>query len=147
MKKLEHWVGEWTGTAWFDAGGHRMETAMVERIQWKLDGSALLVEGVGRAKGGPADGRVVHNALAVLSYDPGAKKYRFHHWRESGEHGESELRIGEDNVTWETPGPQGVARFTVTIKDGRWHEVGEASGDGGQTWFKFMEMNLERKGG
>lgn len=148
MKRLEPWVGEWTGTAWYEGGGGRprTETSMVERIQWKLGGSALLVEGTGRSKGPGGEEIVVHNALAVVSYDAEAGRYRFNHWRESGEHGESEIRFEGDAMVWENPTPRGTARFTVHINDGRWHEVGEASGDGGQTWFKFMEMKLERKG-
>jgi hypothetical protein len=34
-------------------------------------------------------------------------------------------------------------RFTIEFDEKRWHEVGEASGDG-STWRTFMEMNLER---
>lgn len=147
LRKFEPWIGEWTGTATYEGigGRQRSEALMVERIQWKLDGSAILVEGVGRAKGANGEEMVVHNALAVVSYDSAAKKYRFHHWREAGEHGESEIRFEEDHMVWESTTPQGQARFTIHLRDGQWHEIGEVSGDGGKTWLKFMEMSLKRK--
>ncbi len=40
--------------------------------------------------------------------------------------------------------PYGKTRFTLDFTDGKWHEIGEFSRDGGQNWMKNFEMTLSR---
>ncbi|HUS19820.1 MAG TPA: hypothetical protein VMZ25_09235, partial [Terriglobales bacterium] len=65
VKKLDFIVGEWSGEGWMDLpGGVRETFTSWEKIQSKLDGVALLVEGLHKSK---ATGKVVHQTLAVIS--------------------------------------------------------------------------------
>ncbi len=47
---------------------------------------------------------------------------------------------------WPIPIPSGpTSRFTISLDDpDKCNEVGEQSRDGGVTWIKFFEMNLDR---
>ena len=74
MKKLEFLAGKWSGDALVSRGpGQPMKVVQSENIQFKLDGLVLLLEGTGRN----ADGRIVFQALATVSYDDAASVYRF----------------------------------------------------------------------
>src|SRR5208283_1827028 len=48
VKKLDLWVGEWKGTGWASAGrDERHDFTIVEKVQRKVGGSVLLIEGRG----------------------------------------------------------------------------------------------------
>src|SRR5687768_9994048 len=79
MRKLEFLAGEWKGEGWFQMGpGKPSHVIQNEKVTVRAGGSALLIEGTGRAKkeDGTA-GEVVHDAVAILGYDEQAKKYLF----------------------------------------------------------------------
>ena len=147
MAKLRYMVGEWTGTGWIEMQpGQRLEFRGGERVQEKLGGLALLVEGRFTARPpGVAEEIPVHTTLAVLSYEPRAKKYLFDTWLATGTSGDHELVLTERGWYWELRLPRGVVRYTFTRgPQGEWIEIGERSADGA-TWTKFFEMTL-RKG-
>jgi hypothetical protein len=144
MKKLAPWVGEWKGSGWASTGpGQRNEFTIVERVQRKLAGSALLVEGRGTKK---ADGAevVVHEALAVVSYDDHAKRYRWEAHDLRGQAITVEPKLIDGGLEWGFRNGGVTVRFTIKFDEKRWHEVGEVSADG-TTWNKFLEMTLERQ--
>jgi hypothetical protein len=146
MKKLGPWVGEWKGSGWASSGpGQRHEFTIVEKVQRKVGGSVLLVEGRGTKK---ADGGevVVHEALALVSYDDGAKRYRWEAHDLRGQAITVEPKLIDGGLEWGfRSGERGVTvRFTIQFDEKRWHEVGEVSTDG-KTWNKFLEMTLERQ--
>jgi hypothetical protein len=147
MKKLDTWVGEWKGSGWAVLGrGQRSEFTIVEKVQRKVGGSVLLVEGRGTKKADDGAEVVVHEALAMVSYDDKAKRY---HWQAHDLRGQSldvEPKLLDDGVEWGFRNDEHnvTVRFTIRIGEKRWHEVGEASVDG-KTWEKFLEMTLERQ--
>ena len=146
MAKLDYMIGDWVGEGWIDMGGGRSTFRGGERVQKKLDGIALLVEGdfVGKRPGSEQE-VPVHKTLAVMSYDPQAQKYRFDTWLASGSSGEHELTLNANGWQWQIQTPGGVVRFVMTTGPaGEWHEVGERSADG-TTWQKFFEMTLRKK--
>src|SRR5688572_19795964 len=71
MQKLSLWPGRWTGTSVWSMRGKEEHSTVEETIAWKVDGHALLINGLGRN----AEGKVVHEALAVLSYNARDSKY------------------------------------------------------------------------
>lgn len=82
MRKLDWWIGEWKGEASIQMGpGKPEKTLMTERLQWQTGGRTILIEGTGKRKldDGTA-GDVVHDALAVISWDEAKKHYRFDAW-------------------------------------------------------------------
>jgi hypothetical protein len=147
MKKLDAWVGDWKGSGWASAGrGQRSEFTIVEKVQRKVGGSVLLVEGRGTKKADGGAEVVVHEALAVASYDDKAKKYRWQAHDLRGQSLDVEPKLLDDGIEWGFRNEEYkvTIRFTIHVDEKRWHEVGESSSDG-KTWEKFLEMTLERQ--
>lgn len=146
MAKLEYMTGRWIGTGWMDIGGNRMTFNGTETVSPKLDGLALLVEGDFYSGTAAGSGTPVHQTLAVISYDPKAKAYRFASWLATGGAGERELTVRDRSWSWEIKQPNGQVRYTFTLTpQGEWLEKGERSTDGGTTWKQFFEMKLSKE--
>ncbi|HEX8369712.1 MAG TPA: hypothetical protein VF604_14295 [Pyrinomonadaceae bacterium] len=139
MKKLESLAGQWKGAGWIQQGAKRETFAGTETVQRKLDGLALLVEG----KFSNAEGKVIHETLAVLSFDPKAKGYRFRTYLASGMSGEHDFKLLADGFEWGFQFPTGTVRYIIKTNNDVWLETGEFSKDG-KTWMKFFEMKLEK---
>jgi hypothetical protein len=87
----------------------------------------------------------VFNALAAIHYDPATRQYRMRTYRAEGQSVDPEFTLTDTGFVWQfSPAKSKVrVRYTGTVKDGTWHELGEVSTDG-TTWNKFLEMNLKR---
>jgi len=147
MKKLDLWVGDWKGSGWVALGREgRQEFTIVEKVQRKAGGSVLLVEGRGTKKAEKEQEVVVHEALAVLSYDDKAKRYRWQAHDLRGQAIEVEPKLVSGGLEWgfRSEGSGVTVRFTIKFDKKRWHEIGEVSTDG-KTWTKFLEMTLQRQ--
>lgn len=72
MQKLAFLIGDWSGEARIFRGGETIELLQTEHAEYKLDGLLLLIEGIGRSK---ANGRVMLQALGIISYDDEAASY------------------------------------------------------------------------
>jgi hypothetical protein len=147
MKKLDFLAGKWTGEATLQTGkGPAIKVKQTEDVQFKLGGVVLIIEGtgIGKQKDTEAEG-IVFNALATISYDADAKKYMMRAHRMEGPSVDPELTITENGFVWGFTPPKSKVqiRYTATVKDGTWTEIGEVSLDG-KTWNKFLEMNLKR---
>lgn len=142
-------VGEWVGSGWQQMGqGERNEFQVHERVRWHLSGRALIVEGLGFASH-PETGETIigHDAMAVIRHDQTTGTWRFFAGRGGAGLTDHELEIVDPEagvIRWSPKTPQGDVRFTITIADDTWHEIGEFSSDGGETWFTFLAMSLER---
>jgi hypothetical protein len=105
----------------------------------------ILIEGLGKNR----EGRTVHNALGLLTYDVRTKQYTMRSYLSDGRITEARFEIlGKDTFRWSYPFTQGGRtmwiRYTLTFTDGnRWNEVGEYSANE-KDWTKFFEMNLVR---
>jgi hypothetical protein len=145
MAKLAYMVGNWTGSGWLESGDRRPSFHGGERIQSKLDGIALLVEGNFVSKD-PKTGADIpaHATLGVITFDPATKTYRFKTWLATGSSGERELTIMPNGWRWEITHPRGNIRYTATFAQGTWLEIGERSVDG-RSWRQFFEMRLQRQ--
>ena len=145
MRKLDWLTGEWKGEASVQMGPKAERALQTERVQSKLGGKVLVIEGLGkrRLEDGTA-GEVVHDALAVVSWDDKTKKYRFDAWTERSGYVEAWLEAGDHRAIWGFDTPQGKIRYTITRGDqGQWLEIGEFSRDG-KEWRKFFEMTLQK---
>ena len=116
-------------------------------MQFKLDSTIMLIEGVGRGKlPGKDEEGIVFQALGVLSYDAQAKKYKIKAYRNEGQSVETDLTVTGKGFVWGFKKPQsGIeVRYTMTLTPkGEWHEIGEYSQDG-KTWTQFIDMTLKR---
>lgn len=142
MSKVAWMDGNWKGTGWYvTSTGERESFTIDEKAHLKLGGVALYIEGLGRDK----NDRIAHNALAILSYDDVAGKYRIHAITKEGRATEATPIVGDGSIVWGFAIPnRGEVRFTMKQTErGEWHEVGEFSRDG-QTWIKFLEMTLTK---
>ena len=96
MKKFDLWVGEWKGSGWDSPGGDRRhEFRIDEKVQRKLGGTILLVEGRSTSRTDQGQEVVTHEALALLYYDDKAGRY---HWNSH------DLRGGDDRCGAEAGG-------------------------------------------
>jgi hypothetical protein len=145
MQKLDFMVGRWKGEGWMMRGNERVSTTMTEVVERKLGGVAFLVEGLGVVPGPGAESpRVVHNALAVIVFDPQTQGYVLRSYISSGQWGDFALTPVAGGVSWSREVPGGRIRNTARIGNGVWHEIGEFSRDG-TTWMQIMELNLKQE--
>jgi len=141
MKKLHFLVGKWEGTGWMQMGPQRQEAKGSEHVQVKLQGKALLVEGL---FADVANGKVVHETMAVITYDEKASKYRFNTYLYNRPNAEYELSLKDNGVAWQMKVGEGsFVDFTMGIDKGDWLEIGEVTMPG-RPKMKFLEMRLKK---
>lgn len=147
MKDLAFLVGQWEGKGQMQMGpGPKLDAEVKESVQFRLSGNALLIEGLGTAKtseGGPAE--KVHEAIALVTWDPKQNKYVMHAMTRRAGHVEPTFELTGRTIVWGFDTGHGQVRYTITINEkNQWVEVGDFSTDG-KTWNKFFEMTLDRK--
>ncbi len=146
VSKLDFLVGSWSGTGITMTGpGQNVAYSGTETVQRKLQGKALLIEGKFI---NPETKAVVHETLAVITYDVPNKKYRFQAHLFNQPSSEFELHVVEKGFWWEIV-REGAPKikFTMTITDkGEWLETGEFTIRGNDQPLKFMEMRLSKGG-
>jgi hypothetical protein len=141
MKKLAIWTGRWTGTSTSQMQGKTESGTVEESIEWKVDGQALLINGLGKNK----EGKIVHEALGVLSFDSKDNKYRLRTWLRDGRNADAWfLVLAENSFQWGFDVPTGKIRYNIQLTQTTWVESGEYSSDGTQ-WFPFFQMQLARQ--
>lgn len=142
MVKLEKLVGQWRGSGWIQQSKNREEFTGTEVVQAKIDGLALLIEGKFTDKNNSS--KVIHETLAVLSYNPQTNIYDFQTFLASGTKGLFKFAVKDENYEWYLDFPGNKILYTITIKNNTWHEIGKISRDNGKTWFQFFEMTLKK---
>jgi hypothetical protein len=142
MSKLDKMVGKWSGAGWIQQGAKREEFTGTENVQRKLGGLALLIEG--RFTDKNQSDKVMHETLAVLSYNKRTKIYDFKTYLANGSGGEFTFVAKGENFEWSLNFPGTKILYTISFKDGVWNEIGKMSRDDGKTWFQFFEMNLKK---
>ncbi len=141
MFPLAYMDGVWRGSAWtiLDSG-QKHQITQTERIGPFLDGSVKVMEG----RGYEPDGKVSFNAFGTISYSPATKSYTLHAYA-MGNAGDFALKLITDGYVWEIPAGPMTIRYTATVKEGTWHEVGDQIIPGKEP-VRFFEMNLQRIG-
>lgn len=141
MQPLAIMDGIWRGPAsTVLQSGVKHEVTQTERIGPFLDGSVKVIEG----RGYDAQGKVSFNAFGTISYDPGTQKYTLHSYAQ-GRAGDFPLTVTPTGYIWEIAAGPMTIRYTATIKDGSWNEVGDYI-SAGKDPQRFFEMNLKRVG-
>lgn len=141
MLPLSIFNGTWRGPAkiiWPD--GKEFVITQTERVGGFLGETVKVIEGRGYA----ADGSSPFNAFAVISYAPQSQTYNFHSYAQ-GYVGDFPLEVRPDGFTWSIKAGPAILRYTATIKEGVWFEVGERMVEG-QAPVKTFEMSLRRIG-
>ena len=145
MQPLAVLDGTWRGTATYHRpDGKTFVSTHTERIGPFLDGTVKVIEG----RSFKPDGSVAFNAFAIVSFDPATGAYGFRSYA-MGHANDFPFEPTANGFKWETtqPGDAGSAttRYTTTIEDGRWHEVGERLVPG-KPPVRFIELDLQRVG-
>jgi hypothetical protein len=133
--RLSFLLGDWRGEG-FDvlADGRRQAFQSFERVTSQLEGTALLIE-------------VRHTefqGLVVLTHDTD-RSYRMRLVVVGGQEIPITATLVEERTFVWSPSPD--KRYTIRVdRNGeRWHEVGEATQDGGKTWRQIFEMTNLRQ--
>lgn len=141
LEKFARIDGIWRGPAWtLLPSGEKHSITQTERIGPFLDGSIRVIEG----RGYEADGRLGFNAFGVISYSPETNNYRFRSHAQ-GRYGEFPIRPTDDGYVWEIAMGPTTMRYTATIKDGVFKEVGDVVAPGKEP-ARVFEMTLTRVG-
>lgn len=137
ISKLEFMTGKWEGTGWMmSRDGMKHEFDQTENIQFKIDGVVMLIEGLGKS-----NGKVTHNAIALVSYNKEEKNYKFTSYLSSGREGSFKAELKNEKFQWY---PNENMRYIIWLNEkGQWHETGEYNRAG--KWFQFFEMILDKK--
>jgi hypothetical protein len=148
MKIFEAWKGRWKGEGAMQAGpGEPKKTNVDETIEYKLDGMILLVEGIGITPNQEGENKVVHHAVAILSFNQETKQYQFDTFLKDGKSTRAWFNVLTDNqYQWGFDTPRGKIKYTIKIDTttNTWNEIGEFSMDE-NTWSRFFEMNLKKQ--
>lgn len=133
---LEFIVGNWEGAGWMMGQGGKSEFEQTEKIQFKLDSTAILIEGMGKS-----NGKIVHNALAIVTYNKNEDHYSFRSYLQNGQNAEFKAELMDHKFYWY---PNENVRYIIWLNDnGQWLEKGEFQRGG--NWSQFFEMTLDRK--
>lgn len=136
ITELSFMVGNWEGTGWMAGKGGKSNFDQTEEIEFKLDSTAILIEGKGTA-----NGKVVHNALAILTYNKAEDNYTFRSFLPSGQNAEFKAELIENKLFWY---PNENVRYIIWLNENRqWYERGEYKR--GEDWNQFFEMTLDKK--
>lgn len=136
IKKLEWLTGDWHGEGWrMGKNGVKHEFKQTEKVHFKLDSTALLIEGKGHT-----NGKLIHNAMAVVTYNSNTGKYEFQSFLQNGKKGNFTAEIKENKFYWY---PNDNVRYIIhSDENGMWQEVGEYKR--GNEWQQFFEMSLSK---
>ncbi len=137
IKKLYFMVGNWEGNGWrMSPDGTKNEFYQSEKVQFKLDSTAILIEGKGTV-----GEKVIHNALAIVTSNKENEQFSFQSFLQNGMKGIFSGEIKTDSFYWY---PNENTRYIITINEkGEWFETGEFKRQ--EKWFKFFEMTLSKK--
>jgi hypothetical protein len=141
LARLAFMDGIWRGPAQtLLPSGEKHTITQTERVGPFLDGAVRVIEG----RGYDSDGKVTFNAFGTISYNPGTGAYTLHSYA-MGSVGDFVLTPTATGFVWEIPAGPMTIRYTATIKDGIWQEVGDRIMPGKEP-VRFFEMNLKRVG-
>lgn len=142
MAKLGFMRGVWRGRATGALpDGTRYTVTQTERMGPMLGGDVVVIEG----RGYRDDGTTGFNALGVVSWNPDTQSYELRSYAQ-GRAGTFPLELTPTGYIWSIPaGPGATIRFTATVTDKHWREIGEyVAAD--KPPVKTFEMNLDRIG-
>jgi hypothetical protein len=136
VSKLGFMVGDWKGSGWMMMqDGQKHSFIQTENIRFKLDSTALLIEGLGYD-----NGKIIHNALAVVTFQQNDNRFSFQSYLSNGRQGKFNAELKDDKFYWY---PMENMRYVISLNEkGQWFETGEMKR--GEQWFQFFEMTLDR---
>lgn len=143
MAPLGALVGEWRGSGWMLLpNGERQTFESWERVTPRLSGNAMLVEGRHHATGAPE--RIVHDAMAMVTWDARANAYRMRTQLANGMGGDFPMEVGPGRFAWRMETPGGRIDYVAEFTADSWTERGTMTRAGAEP-LPFFEMSLRRQ--
>ena len=144
MQRLSFLVGSWSGEAHVQRGpGILVILTQTEKVEYKLGGLALLIEGTGQAQ---SDQQPSLQALGIISYDDATSAYHIRAWND-GRFFESDVQLLEDGKSLRWGFAVGDIRSSSLLQidsAGQWTETAELI-IGSQPPRKLMDLTVRRK--
>ncbi len=124
MHKLGFLTGSWSGPVSIIRGpGEPLHLTQTEKVEYKLDGLVLLIEGKSTA----ADGNAPFQAIATVAYDDQTHGYRIRAYN-AGHYIDAELTVLADGFSWGfDAGPAHIANTMHLTAKGEWQETSEVT--------------------
>jgi hypothetical protein len=141
IHKLHFLVGTWSGPVSITHGpGEVLHLTQTEKVEYKLDGLVLLIEGRSTA----SDGSAPFQALATVAYDDASHTYRIHAYN-AGHYVDTELTALTDGFSWAfDAGPAHILNTMHMTAKGEWQETSDVT-FGGHSPVRSVDMLLARK--
>jgi hypothetical protein len=142
MARLSGMVGNWEGEAAVTFPAART-VYQREHIESDMNGLLLVIHGNGyptAERTGPA----IFNAFGVISYDDTRQVYEFRVYNDGRAATATARFLDNGSLQWTMDFSPVIVRYTITLGENTWNEVGEMSRDSGATWTQTIEMNLTR---
>lgn len=145
---LAPWIGHWKGESLTRMGpGEPKRSTVDERIESRLEGAVLLIEGIGKTTDAATKQEsITHHAMAILSYNTEKQQYEFRSYLNNGRSTDAWFTVlSPTQYQWGFDTPRGKTRYTITIDPDKktWVETGEFSADE-KTWSKYIDMKLTK---
>jgi len=136
MRKLSFLAGDWSGPVSIAMGpGEPLHLTQTEKIDFKLDGLVLLIEG----KSAAADGTTPFQALATVAWDDATHGYRIRAYN-AGHYIDTELTVLAGGFSWGfDAGPAHIANAMH-----EWQETSDVT-FGGNPPHRSVDMLLTRR--
>jgi hypothetical protein len=142
MQRLAGMVGDWRGEAEVISPTAR-RVYQSEHIESEMNGLLLVIRGTGHASA-DRTGEPIFNAFGIISYDDARDQYEFRVYND-GRAATATARFLEDgSLQWTMNYAPVIIRYSITLSDNSWREIGEMSRDNGATWTQTIEMNLHK---
>lgn len=141
MHKLAFLVGNWSGPISVKTGqGPELHMTQAEKVEFKLDGLALLVEG----RSTDAAGKVEFEALATIAWDDTTNGYRIRAYN-AGHYVDAPLTVVKDGFSWGfEAGPAHIENVMHLTGNGEWQESTNVTMSG-RPPFRTVEMRLKHE--
>jgi hypothetical protein len=142
MKKLDFLVGLWDGEGRMSMPGAPAEVFKGgETVQRKLHGKALLIEGSFK----DGEGVVVHETLAVVTYDAATKKYTVQTYLFNRPGGAFDLEVQPDGFSWTIDPKNGtLIKYAMKLTGDTWVETGTVEIPNREP-IEFLKMTLKKR--
>jgi len=143
MKKLSFLIGEWSGEATVLRGpGLFVDLRQTEQAEFKIDGLALMIEGVGRMK---SDGKPALQALGLITFAEASGTYRMRAFNDE-RWLETEVQLLDDgkSLSWGFAFGEISTKSVLRINErGEWTEHAELV-IGSRPPQRVMELTVRR---
>lgn len=145
LQKISFLTGSWKGSGYMQMGPQKHLFNQTEVISLKVNGTVIQIEGEGKDQ--QNQDMIIHQAFAIISYDIQNSKYLMKAFRGDGGQIDANVKLLDSHtLQWSFANPMsGQIKYTITVLNNQWIEIGEMSRDSGKSWNKYFEMKLDKQ--